>query len=343
MELISLFSGAGGMDYGFLQAGHKILLAVDKNINACETYRKNLGLELLCKNVKNVKEFPAADLLVACCPCQGFSLFGTRKFNDERNFLYKEIVRCLKAVKPKFFITENVRGLLSLYKRKFFEMMTHEFQDAGYKLNWRLVNAKYYGVPQDRLRVFIVGIRKDLNVKFAFPRETHRSRGGPDIPSKPMDSKPVFCELGSGDNDYSYKPLVDLKQSIGDMRTNEIGEYWDNKYFSFFYMSRNRRRQWNKVSYTIQANPQHVPLHPSCPPMKKVAKDKWVFTGDIAKYRRLSVRECARIQTFPDHFTFEGGLRSQYRQIGNAVPPLIAYKFGQVFKLLEKECYEGCK
>lgn len=306
--MVSLFCGAGGMDLGFVQMGHEIVFGNDNNRNACATYEENLHLKPLCRNIRKVDHFPQADIVIGCNPCQGFSLIGTRNPDDERNYLYEEIVRCLKEVQPKFFVTENVKGLKSLYKGKFFKLMLDDFNDTGYDVTWELLNAKDYGVPQDRQRIFMVGVRKDLDMAYHFPERTH----GPGL-----------------------QPYVTLRQTIEDLRSPEKGEYWDSNDYPFFYMSRNRRRTWEELSFTIQASGRHAPLHPSCPPMKKIERDKWVFTDDPEKYRRLSVRECARIQTFPDSYEFKGNLRSQYKQVGNAVPPRLARKIASAFSSLE--------
>jgi DNA (cytosine-5)-methyltransferase 1 len=304
MNVVSLFCGAGGMDSGFVQAGHKIIWANDKSKDACATYRRNLNVAPLCKDVKKVEHFPAAEIVVACNPCQGFSFIGPRNPEDERNYLYQEIVRCLKETKPKFFVTENVKGLKFLYKGRFFNLMLDDFEDSGYNVTWKLLNAKDFGVPQDRERIFMVGVRKDLDFEYKFPERTH----------------------GLG-----LQPYVTLREAIGDVPPPKKRQYWRGNGFSFFYMSRNRRRRWNEVSFTIQANGRHVPLHPDSPIMEKVAKDVWMFRGDIKKYRRLSVRECARIQTFPDRYEFVGSLQSQYVQVGNSVPPLLSRKIASAF------------
>ena len=306
MNVVSLFCGAGGMDSGFIQAGHKILWANDKNKDACATYERNLNLTPLCKDVKKVDHFPAAEIVVACNPCQGFSFIGSRNPDDERNYLYEEIVRCLKEVRPKFFVTENVKGLRSLYKGKFFRLMLSDFEDSGYNVTWRLLNAKDFGVPQDRERIFMVGVRQDLDFEYQYPEATHGPR---------------------------RLPYVTLRRAIGGLPPPKKNEYWADDRFSFFYMSRNRRRGWGDVSFTIQASGRHVPLHPDSPTMEKVAKDVWVFRGNIKKCRRLSIRECARIQTFPDCYVFVGSLQSQYVQVGNGVPPLLSWKIASAFPL----------
>jgi len=308
LDAVSLFCGAGGMDLGFIQAGHNILWANDRSQRACETYNRNLNLKPLCKDIKKVDEFPGSDVVVACNPCQGFSSIGPRNPEDERNYLYEEVIRCLRQTKPKFFVTENVKGLKTLYKGRFFELMLTDFDAAGYNVKWDLLNAKNYGVPQDRERIFIVGVRKDLGLEYCFPPKTH----------------------GLG-----LQPFVTLKDAIGGMRPPEKGEFWNENRYSFYYMSRNRRRSWNEASYTIQASGRHAPLHPSCPPMQQVGKDEWRFTDARQKYRRLSVRECARIQTFPDTYVFEGSLENRYIQVGNAVPPLLAQSVASAFNSLK--------
>lgn len=294
------------MDSGFVKASVTITWANDKNRFACSTYEKNLKLKPFCGDVRKVKSFPSADIVIACNPCQGFSFIGNRDPSDERNYLYREVIRCLKQVQPKFFITENVRGLKYLYKGKFLKLMLRRFNEVGYSAKYELINVKNYGIPQDRERIIIVGVRKDIDFDYIFPKKTH----GPGL-----------------------KPYSTLRETIGDLPPPKAGEFFDSEDYPFFYMSRNRVRSWDGVSYTIQASGRHTPLHPSSPPMKHVGKDKWEFTEDIKKYRRLSIRECARIQTFPDDYIFEGSLNSQYLLIGNAVPPLLACQIAKSLPL----------
>jgi DNA (cytosine-5)-methyltransferase 1 len=297
MRALSLFSGAGGMDLGFKQAGCEIVWAIDWNVYPAKTYEKNLGLRPLCKNISRVKTFPQADVVIACNPCQGFSIIGNRNPRDSRNYLYREIVRCLRQVRPRYFVVENVRGLATLYKGKFLRLMLRSFEGAGYNVHFQLLNAKNYGIPQDRQRIFIVGIRKGTPGTFAFPEKTH----GPGL-----------------------KSYVTMRHALKGLPIQVAeNEYYDGP-FRFYYMSRNRRRTWNEVSYCIQSYARDIPLHPSSPPMVFVSKDHWFFAGPANKYRRLSVRECARLQSFPDDFEFYGPLKSKYRQVGNAVPPKLA-------------------
>ncbi len=308
MKAVSIFSGAGGTDLGFQQAGYEIVFANDIDKKATETYKKNLGLEPVTEDIRKIKKFPKADMLIACNPCQGFSIIGKREEDDPRNMLYKEIFRCLRIMKPKYFLVENVKGLAQLYKGKFFKRMLSGFSRSGYNVKWNLVNTADYGIPQRRERIFIVGIRKDLKIEYEFPKPTH----GPGL-----------------------RPYVTLRKTIFGMPKPMPSEYYASDIWPFFYMSRNRKADWDAISYTIQTTTHNIPLHPSCPPMKRVGKDKFVFTKSSKKYRRLSVRECARIQTFPDEFEFVGGLRAQYRLVGNAVPPKLARIIAESIMQLE--------
>ncbi|MDG6999104.1 MAG: DNA cytosine methyltransferase [Nitrososphaerota archaeon] len=308
MKVVSIFSGSGGTDLGFLEAGYEIIFANDINRIAVETYRTNLHVSPSLADIRAIKKLPKADVLVACNPCQGFSIIGKRDENDPRNALYKEIFRCLKLVKPKYFLIENVKGLAVLYNGKFLRRMLDGFRRYGYDVYYQILNAADYGVPQNRERIFIVGVMKSLRVEYEFPRNTHGA---------------------------NLLPHVTLRDAIGDLPEPRNGDYYNGRKWSFFYMSRNRRADWASVSYTIQTTPRNIPLHPSCPPMKKIGKDKYVFTEASDRYRRLSIRECARIQTFPDDFEFIGGLEAKYRQIGNAVPPLLAKIIAESIKKMD--------
>jgi len=303
MDVVSLFSGCGGTDLGIEQGGHDIVWANDIDAWACASYKENMKLTPACSDIRKVPDFPKADLLVGCYPCQGFSLYGPRRKDDPRNFLYKEYARALGQTHPRYFLAENVKGLLSGYGKDIFKDMVADFKRKGYVVDWRLINAKDYGIPQDRERVFIVGVRKDLAKKYDFPEKTH----GPGL-----------------------KGYVTLRKAIGGLPAPKRSEYWIGD-FSSHYMSRNRKRGWDEVSFTIQASGRHAPLHPRGRMPVNVGKDKYIFPKNSYQ-RRLSVRECARIQSFPDHFEFMGPLAAQYAQIGNAVPPKLARIFAETFE-----------
>ena len=219
--------------------------------------------------------------------CQGFSLAGPRKIDDSRNILYKYFLEIVKEKQPKMFVSENVKGLLTLDDGKIMEAIVEQFTSIGYNVYYTLLNTKDFEVPQDRERVVIVGFRKDLGItSFTFPEGS---------------SKVVTF----GDC------LKDLDEPTPDEICTES--------FSSRYMSRNRKRKYNEFSFTIPAMAKQVPLHPSSPDMKKLGPDKWEFgTGGVT--RRLSYKEAAAVQTFPEDLIFEGNLTSKYKQIGNAVP-----------------------
>lgn len=301
MDVVSLFSGCGGTDLGFLNAGHDLVWSNDIDKWACTSYEANLGIAPKIGDISKISSFPYAEILVGCYPCQGFSIYGTREYKDSRNFLYLHFLRALRKTKPKFFMTENVKGLLFGYGQDILKDMILKFKGTGYQIQWKLVNAKDYGAPQDRERVIIVGRRDDLLRKYELPEPTH----------------------GEG-----RKPYVTLKDAIGDFPKADKVDVFDSS-FSSHYMSRNRKRKWDQVSFTIQASGRHAPLHPSGGPMHFVSQDKYRFGRD--PNRRLSYRECAAIQTFPRRFKFEGPLSKKYQQIGNAVPPALAKAFGESF------------
>jgi len=178
-----------------------------------------------------------------------------------------------------------------------------EFESKGYHVQYKLLSSEKFGVPQERKRIFIVGVRKDIDFEYKYPEESH------------------------GKN---KKRLVTLRDTISGMPEFPEGDYTPNETgYSSRYMSRNRKKGWDEISFTIQASGRQAPQHPMGEPMKKVGTDEWVFQGD--KNRRLSYKECALIQTFPKKFVFEGTLANKYLQIGNAVPPLFAQKVAEGF------------
>lgn len=300
MKAVSLFSGCGGTDLGLMKAGIDVVFANDINKWACETYEKNLGLNIVHSDVRKIKTFPKADILAGCFPCQGFSWARRKTGPDPRNLLYLEFARALEQIKPKAFMTENVKGLVSKNGMETFQDMLLKF-GRHYDVSWKILNAKNYGVAQDRDRVFIVGTRKSLKKSYSFPEPSH----------------------GPGKRKY-----VTLRKTIGGMRKPKEDEVY-SKGFSWHYLSRNRKRKWNEVSFTIQASGRHAPLHPSGPQPVHVGKDKFILPKPLSSHRRLSYKECALIQSFPKNFIFEGYLESKYNQIGNAVAPLVSEAIGK--------------
>ena len=176
MNIVSLFSGAGGLDLGFVQAGHKVIWANDLFEDAVKTYRLNLGDHIVFQNIYDIpsEEIPEPDIVIGGFPCQGFSVANTgRHEDDERNTLYMEMIRVIRDKSPKYFLAENVKGILSLGKGQVFQNIMSDFRSLGYNVQYRLLNAADYGVPQKRFRVIIVGVRNDLHQKFIYPEPTH--------------------------------------------------------------------------------------------------------------------------------------------------------------------------
>ena len=237
---ISLFAGAGGLDIGFENAGFKVIWANDFDADSCKTHENWSNAKVVCGDIAKIdaSEIPDADIMLGGFPCQGFSLSGPRKIDDSRNVLYKHYVRIVKAKQPKIFVGENVKGLLTMANGDIFEAIKEEFSQCGYNVFSQLVNARYFGVPQDRERVIIVGIRKDLGINdFSIP--------------VPKNKRMTMREALAGMPEPSPDDIC-------------------NAPYSSRFMSRNRKRGWDDVSYTIPAMAKQVTLHPSSPDMVKL-------------------------------------------------------------------------
>jgi len=329
MKLASLFTGAGGLDLGFKKAGFSVVWANEYDSTIWETFEHNFPETALDKrSIVDVpaSEIPFADGIIGGPPCQSWSEAGAgRGINDKRGQLFFEYIRILKEKQPLFFLAENVSGILLPRHREAFSQILKQFEDVGYNISYKLLNANDYGVPQDRLRVIIIGYHKNkVGISFEFP--------------KPLDRRPVL-------KDAIYdlrqaKPAKEFNKTNGDLEISNH-EYM-NGGFSTIYMSRNRVRSWDEPSFTIQAGGRHAPIHPQAPKMKFIEENKRIFIpGKEHLYRRLSVRECARIQTFPDHFIFKyRDVADGYKMIGNAVPvefaKNIAVKIMQDLKNIKK-------
>lgn len=180
MRVVSLFSGAGGLDLGFVKAGHKIIWANDLYEDAVETYRINLGNHIVCGDISQIAsdDIPDCDIVIGGFPCQGFSVANMKRCeNDERNDLYKQLIRVIKDKRPKFFVAENVKGITNLAKGKVFEMILKDFGELDYNVTCKILNVADFGVAQTRIRVIIVGVRKDVHYKYVFPNATHEQEG----------------------------------------------------------------------------------------------------------------------------------------------------------------------
>lgn len=313
MNIVSLFSGAGGLDLGFEMAGFNIVMANECDSEIWDTYEKNHSAKLIKGDIRKISEsvFPnEIDGIIGGPPCQSWSEAGAlRGIDDARGQLFFDYIRILKEKKPKFFLAENVSGMLSNRHKDAVQNIVDLFDKCGYDVTIDLVNASDYGVPQDRKRVFYIGFRKDLNVKFIFPTAITREK---------KNKKTLRDAIW----DLQGTAIPSLPKN----KTNGKLEILNHEYFtgsySTIFMSRNRVRSWDEPAFTVQASGRQCQLHPQAPEMQFVEKNRRIFVpGKEHLYRRLSVRECARLQGFPDDFEFiYNNLNDGYKMIGNAVP-----------------------
>ena len=400
-KIASLFSGCGGLDLGFIQAGYEIVWANDFFKEAVETYKHNIGNHIVYGDITQIpsSEVPNDfDILLGGFPCQGFSVANTkRSMEDERNFLYKELLRFIKDKQPKFFVGENVKGLLSIQNGQVINMIIEDFRSLGYEVEYRLLKASDYGVPQNRERVFIIGNR--LGIKNPFPKITHGSVNDlfnnslkPYIPVKEVVGH--LADVRTRDKPFE---LNNRKIYNHVARTNVADTFWGRKHPVNQHDICDYLRFWrDKSGWSTKKVDEHfgyahtaghwfrkdnksgsIPKPSDWWELKKIlgfddTYDKavtelelkeikfeqslrinnWELPSDTItatgpeihpnKKRRMSVRECAIIQTFPDDFIFHGSLGNMYKQIGNAVPVLLGNKIAESIKVV-LENYEQKK
>lgn len=311
MKIISLFSGAGGLDLGLIRAGNEVVWANDIDVNAVATYRKNIDERIVCADIKDVKmrDIPdKADVVVGGFPCQGFSQANLlRDVDDDRNVLYRFFRKVVAAKKPKFFIAENVKGILSLGGGSAIKKILADFKKAGYVLDVHLVNMADYGIPQHRQRVIIIGQRKDIGetMLFRFPSPTHSKHGKDGL-----------------------SPWRTIRDELDRFPDPDAPNALVNHVYSAY-----------KLAYRNFTG--HRPTDPDKPCPTILARGNG--GGGVCAIphyngrRRLTIRESAAIQTFPDDFEFVGAMNSCYRQIGNAVPVLFGELLGKELARIEKE------
>lgn len=297
MNVVSLFSGAGGLDLGFIKAGHKIIWANDIYSDAVATYRRNIGNHIVEKDIKEVlsADIPDSDIVIGGFPCQGFSVANVKRDSkDERNSLYKELLRVIRDKQPKFFLAENVKGILSLNKGKTFETILNDFSSLNYTVQYKVLNSADYGVPQVRERVIIVGVRNDIDFTFHYPEPTN-----------------------SKDNSNNKPKWVTVVDAIGNLPDPDE----PNSLFNHIY---------SKYKLNFNGYIGHRPIDPNKPAPTVTArgdsKGGVVILPHPNGQRRMTCRELAVIQSFPIDFEFMGKSSSIYRQIGNAVPVQMAYR-----------------
>ncbi|WMX16485.1 DNA cytosine methyltransferase [Aureispira sp. CCB-E] len=322
MKIASFFAGAGGLDLGFEKAGFEVVWANEYDKDIWETYEKNhLNTTLDRRSITKVEanEVPDCDGIIGGPPCQSWSEAGAlRGIDDKRGQLFFDFIRILEAKQPKFFLAENVSGMLLPRHSQALENIKKMFKGAGYELSFKLLNASNYNVPQDRKRVFFIGIRNDLKFEFKFPEITFPK---------------INLREAIGDLQHTVMPALEGNKTNGERCKVPNHEYMIGG-FSSMFMSRNRVRTWEEQSFTIQAGGRHAPIHPQAPKMQLVEQNKRIFVpGKEELYRRLSIRECARIQTFPDDFIFHyTKVAAGYKMIGNAVPVNLAKFLAQSIK-----------
>ena len=319
--IVALFSGCGGLDLGFRKAGFNVVWANEYDKDIWESYEKNhLDTVLDRRDIREIlsAEIPECVGIIGGPPCQSWSEAGSQRgINDERGKLFLDYVRILKDKQPLFFLAENVSGMLHKKHQVALNNIIAAFEEAGYVISYKLLNAIGYNVPQDRKRLIFIGYHVNLKKRFNFGLLKQSAK------------------------------ISTLRETIWDLRESVVSALGTNKTnreschvpnheymtggFSSIYMSRNRVRTWDEASFTIQAGGRHAPIHPQANRMIHVEKDKWIFDPNSPQpYRRLSVRECARIQTFPDDFIFHyKDLAAGYKMIGNAVPVNFSYALAE--------------
>nr|WP_314045070.1 DNA cytosine methyltransferase [uncultured Leptotrichia sp.] len=346
-KVIDLFSGAGGLSKGFLDAGYDIKLGIDFDEKALLTFSKNHGdtkalkLDLFDLNNINIikKKFEEKndklDVLVGGPPCQGFSLAGKREENDKRNKLYTAMLETAKKLLPRAVVLENVPGILTLYDGKVKERIFKDFKKLGYSMNVQILYAPDYGIPQIRKRAFFVGLL-DSNKKFQFPEPILKKE------------EYITCEEAIGDlpeldgiygdevQEYVKKAETDYQRDMRNGMTkiyNHIGTIHSEKTIKMIKLvpeGKNYKSLPKEYQGLYKYNEALTRYHSKKPSLT-------INTGHRShfhyKYNRIpTVRESARLQSFPDDFIFYGNKSEQYKQVGNAVPPKLGYVIAKKLK-----------
>lgn len=295
MKIVSFFAGCGGLDLGFEQAGYDVIWANEFDKRILPTYRANHSNTYLdSRSITEIspEDIPDCDGIIGGPPCQSWSMAGLRKgICDPRGQLFYPYINLIKSKRPAFFLAENVRGIIDKTHKADFDHFIELFKDAGYAVQYKLLWACDYGVPQTRPRVIIVGVRKDIDWKYRYPDPVPENERK-NVRDAIGDIRMCFPYCDPSIRVHSY-PLDNLEAKVYTPPTHTYKMYW-------------KFDEWDKPSYTILTRSTTQPWHPN-------------------KKRRLSVRECARIQTFPDNFQFIYECPDLgYHMIGNAVPVLLA-------------------
>ncbi|MGJ1496573.1 DNA cytosine methyltransferase [Sphingobacterium spiritivorum] len=308
-KVVSLFSGSGGLDLGFINSNKfEIIFANDFNKQAVETYKVNIGDHVVCDDIANLISVPQAEVLVGGPPCQGFSTANpNRSFDDPRNHLFKEYSRILSIVNPKIFVMENVSGMLTMQKGKVLEIILNELENQGYNVKYKILNSKDFGAPQSRRRVILVGVRKDITINYKYPEVLYNDSNyvtvGKVLLENPMPKGVKNHDIGKL-TELNLRRLQYIPEG-GSMKNCPL-ELQNNSDLKRAM----RRLNSNDVSYTIVHNNCDHYYHP-------------------IENRRITIREMARLQGYPDSFEFIGSKSEQSRQVGNSVPIKLAEAIAQ--------------
>jgi DNA (cytosine-5)-methyltransferase 1 len=373
-SVVGLFSGCGGLDLGFKRAGFNIIWANDFDKDSVKTYKKNIGNHIVLGDITAISsdEIPSNfDVLLGGFPCQGFSVANIkRSMKDKRNYLYLEMLRILKDKKPKFFVAENVKGILSLEKGEVIKMILEDFKKIGYQVDYKLLIASDYGIPQHRERVIIIGNRIGKQNPFPKPSDGRkistkeavehlanvRTRDKPFLLGNKMIYNHV-ARTNVSDKFWARKHKVNQFDICDYLKKWRKDSGWSTKKIDEYFGYAHTAGHW----FRKDNNSGSIPNPEDWIGLKKLLKfddtydkqvteleektivfeqslriNNWEEPSDTItatgpeihpnKKRRMSVRECAILQTFPDDFIFEGAIGSMYKQIGNAVPVELAYK-----------------
>lgn len=345
LNVLDLFCGAGGLSYGFESAGFDILVGIDNDAKALETFELNhKGSKSICgditqityeKHIKPLLDGKQIDVIIGGPPCQGMSLSGPRKFDDPRNKLYLSYIRLVKEIQPKAFVIENVPGLVALFGGQIKDSIIEKFTEMGYHIEYKILCSADYGVPQSRKRVVFVGTKVG---KFEYPAIN------PNVVTCSMalsDLPALEDELGEEVSEYAIPPqnhYQRLMRKRSDVVLNHVAANHSDKVKKIIALVPDGGNYKNLPEEYRGSRNFHVAW-------TRFASDKPAPTIDTGhrhhfhyKYNRVpTVRECARLQSFPDDFKFLGNKTQQFRQVGNAVPPLMAQAIAeQVKKMLEE-------
>ncbi|MFA5112918.1 MAG: DNA cytosine methyltransferase [Candidatus Margulisiibacteriota bacterium] len=304
-KAISLFAGCGGLDLGFTQEGFSVLWANDFNHWACETYKINFGNHIVEGDIADIKtkDIPDCDLILGGFPCQDFSMLWKRGgINTERGNLYRHYVRMVDAKRPQMFIAENVKGILTANDGKAVEQIVGDFDKVGYRVKVNRINFADYGAPQQRHRVLIVGVRKNIRIDFEMPLPTHS-------PDNYMSSKKALAGVEKVSHNNEHQNIANKTRKMLEL-IPPGGNFTSIPKSSPYYVK-------GMISHVYRR------LHPDEPSTTIIAGGGGGTWGyHYAEPRPLTNRERARLFGYPDDFIFAGSITEVRRQIGNSVPPL---------------------